>query len=686
MFSPSTAPENFEISDHLEKNINFEKQLFKKIRSRQWSDVVDIYRENFDQAHKVIATLRETALHVAIAHGSEDIVKELLKIIHANKKEFENALKYKNDQGNTPLHVAASTGSLSTCICVAEAEPSMGKERNKEGKSPLFLAALLGRTEIFFHLHSICQSHLDTSYYRKEDGETILHCAIKREYWDLAYRILLLHGELAICVDENGILPIHLLAEKPSAFPSGCHLGWWSKIIYYWTPVDVLKKIDTSLKRREHKFPENCQTCFSFIQLLWRWTKIQVGKVLCDKGKKADEENPERSNVTLKLRYEGEIKKIKETHRLSNKIMKLCIKPISVEHYFDGGTDPWLTRYDDEDEDLSFINSDSDVSESEDHEQPQVDKETPILSAAKNGIIEMVERILRRFPMAINDETKEGKNIVMLAAEYRQTQVYELFRKSHLRIESMFHKLDNDGNSALHLAAKQTEQKTGLIPGAALQMQWEIKWYEHIMKSMPRGFLHLPNKNGKTPGDIFMDTHKPLVEEGGKWLSDTSNACSIVAGLFVTVAFNMSTTIPGEVDEKGNPRLEKQLAFNIFAISSYISFYSSLLAMIMFLAILTSGYKESSFRSTLPMKLLLALTAFYMSIASTAISFSAAHLFILRENLKSAAFPTYSGAVLLLICFAISGFPLYFHLIWAIFKTVPHHHHMITPAGFHIKH
>ncbi|XP_030946130.1 serine/threonine-protein phosphatase 6 regulatory ankyrin repeat subunit B-like [Quercus lobata] len=566
--------------------------------------------------------LRETALHVAIAHGSEDIVEELLKIIHANKKEFENALKYKNDQGNTPLHVAASTGSLRTCICIAEAEPSMGNELNKEGKSPLFLAALLGRTEIFFHLHSICESHLGTSYYRKEDGETILHCAIKREYWDLAYRILLLHGELAICVDENGILPIHLLAEKPSAFRSGCHLGWWSKIVYYWTPVDVPKKIDTSLKRREHKFPENYQTCFSFIQLLWRWTIIPVGKV-CDKGKKADEENPERSNVTLKLRHEGE---------------------------------------------------------------PQVDKETPILSAAKNGIIEMVERILRRFPMAIHDETSEGKNIVMLAAEYRQTQVYELFCKRHLRIESMFHKLDNRGNSALHLAAKQIELKTGLIPGAALQMQWEIKWYEHIMKSMPRGFLHLPNKDGKTPGDVFMDTHKLLVEEGGKWLSDTSNACSIVAGLFVTVAFNMSTTVPGELDEKGNPRLEKQLAFNIFAISSYISFYSSLLAMIMFLAILTSGNKESSFRSTLPMKLLFALTAFYVSIASTAICFSAAHFFILRQNLKSAAFPAYSWAVLLLICFAISGFPLYFHLTWAIFKRVPHHHQMITPAGFHIKH
>ncbi|XP_030946126.1 uncharacterized protein LOC115970673 [Quercus lobata] len=399
-----------------------------------------------------MAMLRETVVHLAIAHGSEDIVEELVKIIDDNKDRFKNVLQYKNDQGDTPLHVAASTGSLSTCVCIAEADPSMGNERNKEGKSPLFLAALLGRTEIFFHLHSICESHLDTSYYRKED--------------DLAYRILLLHGELATCVDENGILPIHLLAEKPSAFRSGCHLGW-------------------------------------------------------------------------------------------------------------------------------AIVSEYDI-------HPQEEKETPILSAAENGIKEMVIGILHKFPMAIHDETRDGKNIVLLAA------------------------------NALHLAAELEERKSGLIPGAALQMQWEIKWYEHIMNSMPQGFLHLSNNAGKTPGEIFMEKHKTLVKKGGKWLIETSNACSIVAGLFVTVAFNMSTTVPGDVDDNGYPRLEKELAFNMFAISSYVSFYSSLLAVIMFLAILTSGYKESSFRSTLPMKLLLALTAFYVSIASTAICFSAAHFFILR--------------------------------------------------------
>ena len=108
----------------------------------------------------------------------------------------------------------------------------------------------------------------------------------------------------------------------------------------------------------------------------------------------------------------------------------------------------------------------------------KISDETPILYAAKNGILEMVEGILDNFPMAIHDETSEGKNIALLAAEYRQTHVYELFRKRNLRKESMFQKLDKKGNSALHLAATLGEQKTGLIPGAALQMQWEIKWYE----------------------------------------------------------------------------------------------------------------------------------------------------------------------------------------------------------------
>jgi len=70
----------------------------------------------------------------------------------------------------------------------------------------------------------------------------------------------------------------HFLQRMPSTFL--CHTALNVIILrcfFTGTPVDVPKKIDTSLKRREHKFTENYQTCFSFIQLLWRWTIIPVG-------------------------------------------------------------------------------------------------------------------------------------------------------------------------------------------------------------------------------------------------------------------------------------------------------------------------------------------------------------------------------------------------------------------------
>ena len=103
--------------------------------------------------------------------------------------------------------------------------------------------------------------------------------------------------------------------------------------------------------------------------------------------------------------------------------------------------------------------------------------ETPILLAAKYGIKEMVEKIHKEIPMAINDKS-EGKKIVLLAAKNRQTHVLrELFKKDLVKCK-LIHEVDANGNNALHLAAELGEQEPWVIPGAALQMQWEIKWYE----------------------------------------------------------------------------------------------------------------------------------------------------------------------------------------------------------------
>ncbi|CAL5353748.1 unnamed protein product [Camellia sinensis] len=101
--------------------------------------------------------------------------------------------------------------------------------------------------------------------------------------------------------------------------------------------------------------------------------------------------------------------------------------------------------------------------------------ETPILLAAKYGIIEMVEKIMLSFPVAIRDTNSDGKNIVLLAVENRQTVVFRYLLKRYILRDTIFHEVDKDGNSALHLAAKISD-RPWLIPG--LKMQWEIKWYE----------------------------------------------------------------------------------------------------------------------------------------------------------------------------------------------------------------
>ena len=114
----------------------------------------------------------------------EKVEKEITNIL-------ESAVWIKDHEGNTPLHVAASTGTLNICILLLSIDSiqSLGIHNNL-GESPLFVAAFHGRQEIFLLLHllplmgnsNIHRESLDPAYTRI-DGETILHCAIRWEYF-----------------------------------------------------------------------------------------------------------------------------------------------------------------------------------------------------------------------------------------------------------------------------------------------------------------------------------------------------------------------------------------------------------------------------------------------------------------------------------------------------------------------
>lgn len=193
---------------------------------------------------------------------------------------------------------------------------------------------------------------------------------------------------------------------------------------------------------------------------------------------------------------------------------------------------------------------------------------------------------------------------------------------------------------------------------------------QFVKNSMPLHYFAHRNRSGQTARDLFIESHNEIVKARGKWLTKTSESCSVVAALITTVAFATSSTVPGGIKEdSGKPTLENQPAFNIFAIASLVALCFSVTALVMFLSILTR-YQEKTFSKDLP-KLLLGLTSLFVSIASMLVSFCASHFFVLKDNLKYAVFPVYALTGLFVTFATVVLFPLYFDLIRVTFKTVP---------------
>ena len=182
-------------------------ELYRNTMTGQWKKVVEMYEEHQIKAISAkINTSGDTALHLAVSIAPEEKVRHLVRVIkdwyNKEVEKFDGKLSeldssvliwIKNNEGNTPLHVAASTGRLQICflLYVSFHGLQLLGVRNKEGANPLFLAAFHGHKMIFLCLRLIFLlgninpdlESIDSSCLRRNDGETILHCAIRWEYF-----------------------------------------------------------------------------------------------------------------------------------------------------------------------------------------------------------------------------------------------------------------------------------------------------------------------------------------------------------------------------------------------------------------------------------------------------------------------------------------------------------------------
>ncbi|KAG6390658.1 hypothetical protein SASPL_148396 [Salvia splendens] len=223
-----------------------------------------------------------------------------------------------------------------------------------------------------------------------------------------------------------------------------------------------------------------------------------------------------------------------------------------------------------------------------------------ILTAAQSGNHNIVEEIVETFPLAILSTNSSGQNFLHLAVKNRCDKVFNLMYQTSNYKFNYSDKLDKDGNSILHFAARLAPtHKLNLVSGAALQMQRELQWFQEASKFVTAYTRGVANHSGETAEKIFTEEHKELKIEGEKWMKDTANSCTIAAALIATVVFAAAITVPGgNQSESGYPMFYQSSAFKLFAVSDSISLFTSTTSLLMFLSILTSRYAEQDFFST----------------------------------------------------------------------------------------
>ena len=159
---------------------DIEVKLFTCAMQSDWEEVVRLC-ELHPSAHRaIIPASGETILHMAVSAEKEEIVEQLVEQISPSELD---ALKIGNEEGDTPLLLAASIGNVQMCKCITDKDRKLVGFPNSKAETPLFLAAFRGQKETFLFLHGMCESSERRNYCRRDDGRNILHCVIDGEYF-----------------------------------------------------------------------------------------------------------------------------------------------------------------------------------------------------------------------------------------------------------------------------------------------------------------------------------------------------------------------------------------------------------------------------------------------------------------------------------------------------------------------
>ncbi|KAK6152046.1 hypothetical protein DH2020_014681 [Rehmannia glutinosa] len=488
--------------------------LYKALNQGNW-EIVEIIKQQPAAIMARLTPFSETPLLVAVKAGQGlQFIRKLLDFMPPE------ALALTDYFGNTALHAVAVLGNIQAdCDC-----------RIKDDNLDLFKDAA---------------------------GAQLVNFAVTAGFYDLALYLVEHNPKLAW--QHEVISPLELLAQEPSAFPSGMNLNIWQSFIYSCVPMKLIEMPESlvGMTRLPDYYPfkphKNCRNQF---------LRGNLSRVTCD---------------TLEVMPIKRIRHRKAMHQQALQLIKrLCSEIKCLDN---AKASSILTG--------------------------------PFVLGAQNGVHEIVKEILESFPHAITFVDEENHSVFHLAVMYRHEKIFRIVHQQTGQYKmSLSLLLDNGRNNILHLMAYRPHQDhLDMSSGAVLRMQRELQW-----KSK--------NADGKTPLTIFNEEHRELAANETQWMIGMATSCTVAASLIATVAFAAAITVPGGNDRNGLPTFSSENAFLVFAVSDALALLSSVTTVLSFLSIFTSRYGVNDFLYALPNRLIIGLISLFLSVTSLMMAFS----------------------------------------------------------------
>ncbi|PWA81656.1 Ankyrin repeat-containing protein [Artemisia annua] len=291
--------------------------------------------------------------------------------------------------------------------------------------------------------------------------------------------------------------------------------------------------------------------------------------------------------------------------------------------------------------------------------------------AAEQGNIKFIVELIRKYHDLIWKINDDGLSIFHIAVLHRHESIYNLLYEIGSMKDSIVILKDQDGNNMLHLVGKMVGKKRlQEVSGAAFQMQLELLWYKEVESMVPPAYREKKNRYLQTPYELFTETHKELVIEGGKWMKGTASKCMVVSALIATIVFAVAYTIPGGYNQKdGFPMFLHNGPFLVFVILDAISLILSSTSILVFLSILTSRCAQEDFIESLPKTLMLGLLMLFLSIVAMMLSFSVSFFVLYRHMFIVVAIFISILALIPIISYARLQYPLFIDVYHSTYRS-----------------